>query len=359
MISLFQGATADHVWQQVAQAFRQSEGVATQNGRGGPTREILHAAISIEDPRQRWAVSRLPALNPALALAEVVWIMTGRRDRAFLEFWSKEYRKYAGDGPELHGAYGHRIRRHLSIDQLNRAFQVLSSNPDSRQVVLQIWDSEVDMPNPDGTTVNDDIPCNVVSLPKVRDGKLEWLQVIRSNDVFRGLPYNLVQFTSLQEILAGWLNIECGTYNQVSDSLHVYERNAKSVLASEPQPDVALNADRLALPRDESEGIFKELEGRIEQLIDPDLGPDELKKLASWESVPQAYQNIMTLLAAEAFRRKGDTDSAVEAMTSCTNPAYQQLWVRWLARTSGRKHALESSSGVGVGLGSSWGETVG
>ena len=144
MISLFQGATADHVWQQVAQAFRQSEGVATQNGRGGPTREILHAAISIEDPRQRWAVSRLPALNPALALAEVVWIMTGRRDRAFLEFWSKEYRKYAGDGPELHGAYGHRIRRHLSIDQLNRAFQVLSSNPDSRQVVLQIWDSEVD-----------------------------------------------------------------------------------------------------------------------------------------------------------------------------------------------------------------------
>ena len=129
MISLFQGASADDVWQQVAQAFRQSDGVATQNGRGGPTRELLHAAISVEDPRQRWAVSRRPALNPALALAEVVWIMTGRRDLAFLEFWSKEYRKFAGDGPELHGAYGYRIRRHLSIDQLDRAFRVLSSEP--------------------------------------------------------------------------------------------------------------------------------------------------------------------------------------------------------------------------------------
>ena len=73
MISLFQGASADDVWQQVAQAFRQSDGVATQNGRGGLTREILHAAISVEDTRQRWAVSRRPALNPALALAEVVW----------------------------------------------------------------------------------------------------------------------------------------------------------------------------------------------------------------------------------------------------------------------------------------------
>ncbi len=352
MIPIFQGATADDVWQQVAQAVRQSDGVAAQNGRGGSTREILHAAISIEDPRQRWVVSRWPALNPALALAEVVWIMTGRSDLAFLEFWSKEYRKFAGDGPELHGAYGYRIRRHLSIDQLDRAYRVLLSNPDSRQAVLQIWDSEVDMPNPDGTPVNDDIPCNVVALPKVRDGKLEWLQVIRSNDVFRGLPYNLVQFTSLQEILAGWLNIECGTYNQVSDSLHVYERNAKSVLASEPQPDVALNADSLALPKDESERLFKELEGRIEPLMDPDLGPAELKRLASWESAPQAYQNIMTVLAAEAFRRKGDADSAVEAMSSCTNPAYQQLWARWLARTSGRKHAPESSSGVGVGLGS-------
>ena len=72
MISLFQGATADDVWREVAQAFRRSDGVTTQDSRGGPTREILHAAISIEDPRQRWAVSRRPALNPALALAEVV-----------------------------------------------------------------------------------------------------------------------------------------------------------------------------------------------------------------------------------------------------------------------------------------------
>ena len=208
------------------------------------------------------------------------------------------------------------------------------------------------MPNPDGTPVNDDIPCNVLSLPKTRDGRLEWLQVIRSNDVFRGLPYNLVQFTSLQEILAGWLNIECGTYNQVSDSLHVYERNAESVLASYTLPDVAFNTDNLALPKDESDRIFRELEGRIEQLIDPDLRPGELKRLASWESAPQAYQNIMTVLAAETFRRQGATESAIEAMSSCTNPAYQKLWAQWLVRTSGRNDAVKSSSGVRVGLGS-------
>ena len=350
MITLFQGATADEVWQQAAQAFRRSDGVTSQDGRGGPTREILHAAVSIADPRQRWAVSRQPALNPALALAEVVGIMAGRNDLAFLEFWSREYRKYAGDGPELHGAYGYRMRHHLSIDQLDRAFRALSSNPDTRQVVLQIWDSEVDMPNPDGTPVDDDIPCNVVSMPKVRDGRLEWLQVIRSNDVFRGLPYNLVQFTSLQEILAGWLNVECGTYNQLSDSLHIYDGDTADVLASDPLPDVALNTDSLALPRDESDQVFKELEGRIEKLIDPDLASGALEGLASWDSAPEAYRNIMAVLVAETFRRQGDADSAVEVMSCCTNPAYQQLWTRWLARTSRKKHGAGSPSGIGVGL---------
>ena len=96
--------------------------------------------------------------------------------------------------------------------------------------------------------------------------------------------------------------------------------------------------------------IFRELEGRIEQLIDADLRPGELKRLASWESAPQAYQNIMTVLAAETFRREGDTDSAIEAMSSCTNPAYQQLWAQWLERTFGRNDAVKSSSSVGVGL---------
>lgn len=350
MITLLQGATADEVWQQAAQAFRRSDGVAIQDSRGGITREILHVAVTIADPRQRWAVSRQPALNPALALAEVVWIMTGRNDLAFLEFWSREYRKYAGDGSGLHGAYGYRIRRHLSIDQLDRAFRALSNNPDTRQVVLQIWDSEVDMPNPDGTPVDDDIPCNVVSIPKVRDGRLEWLQVIRSNDVFRGLPYNLVQFTSLQEILAGWLNVECGTYNQLSDSLHVYEGDAADVLASDPLPDVALNTDSLALPRDESDRVFKELEGRIDRLSDPGLTSGALRGLASWDSAPEAYRNIMTVLAAETFRRRGDANSAVEVMSSCTNRAYRQLWTRWLERTSRRKHGAGSPSGVGVGL---------
>jgi thymidylate synthase len=332
MIRVFEGPTADCVWQQLAQAFQQPTGVRTQASRDGPTKEILHVAISITEPKQRWVVSRKPPLNVAFVLAEVVWMMTGRRDLAFLQYWNSKLPKFVGPGPYLHGAYGYRLRHHLGTDQLVRAYEALSHKPDTRQVVLQIWDSSSDLPRTDGAPVDPDIPCNVLSLLKVRDGKLEWLQIIRSNDLFLGAPHNFAQFTCLQEIMAGWLGIECGSYDQISDSLHLYIRDEKNVLASSALAYVAPNADSLALPREESEIAFAELERRIEQMIVPELEPGQLERISHWRAAPQAYRNMLAVLVAEAARRRGWTEEVMGAMSTCTNPAFRELWARWLQR---------------------------
>lgn len=335
MIPTYQGHSADNVWLQAAEAFRRSEGVRSQDSRRGPTSEILHVGFSVTDPRQRWVVSREPPLNLAFALAEVVWIITGRRDLAFLDYWNRRYRDFVGPGPQLHGAYGYRIRRHLGVDQLERAYRALDRNSDTRQVVIQIWDSPSDLPAPDGTPADRDIPCNVAAMPKLRDGKLEWLQVIRSNDMMLGVPHNFVQFTSMQEIMAGWLGVECGSYSQISDSLHVYDSDWDDVMRSTPLPSVAPNDDSLALPRRESDRVFRELELRVEKMIDPATQPDALEALASWEGAPQTYRNIAAVLTAEALRRRGLTDAAGRTMSRCTNPAYLQLWSRWCAARPG------------------------
>lgn len=334
MIRVFQGPTADHVWQQLAQAFRQLEGVHAQPGRGGPTKEILHAAITIADPMQRWVVSREPPLNVPFALAELVWNMTGRRDLAFLEFWNSKLPEFVGSGPDLHGAYGYRLRHHVGLDQLVRACEALSHNPNTRQVVLQIWDSSIDLPQSDGEPVDPDIPCNVISLPKIRGGKLQWLQIIRSNDLFLGVPHDFVQFTCLQEIMAGWLGVECGSYNQISDSLHLYTRDEENVMDSMPLERVAANTDSLALPQKDSELAFRELEHRIERMIAPGLEQGDLERLSRWDAAPQPYRNILAVLVAEAARRHGQMETASGAMSSCTNPVYQELWTRWLTRVS-------------------------
>jgi thymidylate synthase len=331
MIKFFSGKTADDVWRRLAVTFSDGDQAPAQTSRAGPTREILHAVVSVEDPRQRWVTSRRPPINPAFAIAEVVWIVTGRRDAQFLTFFNRQYVKHAGPGPIYHGAYGWRLRHQFGQDQLARAYSVLSSCPDSRQVVLQIWDTALDMPEEDGRARAQDIPCNVIAMLKVREKALEWTQVLRSNDVFKGVPYNFVQFTSLQEIMAGWLGLRVGSYNHLSDSLHLYDEDRPNLMPMAPVRD-AVNTDDIALPRDESEPAFAELASRIERLIQPDLTSNALSTLSRWPRGDTAFQNMLRLLSAEAARRKGWSDLAQGIMADCTNPAFVNLWDGWMRR---------------------------
>jgi len=80
MFRVLEANTADELWLKAAEWFLPG-GVAThQASRCGDTAEVLHAALSLVDPRQRWIASRAPAINPAFALAEVIWIVNGRND---------------------------------------------------------------------------------------------------------------------------------------------------------------------------------------------------------------------------------------------------------------------------------------
>jgi len=270
-------------------------------------------------------------LSPAFAIVEMLWILNGRKDSAFINPWNPIYQKFAGKGDEYHGAYGFRLRHHFGIDQIERAYEVLLNNPEGRQVVLQIWDPNADLPAISGNPVAEDIPCNICSLVKVRNNKLEWFQVLRSNDLFRGMPYNFIQFTFLQEILAGWLGVEPGSYHHLSDSLHVYEKDREKILMSEPL-NSDLNTDSLCLPKSDSERILGELDRRIEAMSSTNITDKELIHLTKFEGCPAAFQNLLLLVGADGARRKFSLSLAQELMSLCTNPALQQLWVRWVAR---------------------------
>jgi thymidylate synthase len=335
LFRVFEGRSADDAWQEVVSAFRNGDGVSVQASRNGPTREILHVAISVSDPRQRWVVSRNPPMNIAFALAEIVWIMAGRNDSVFLNYFNRGLPKYCGNGPTYHGAYGHRLRKRLKVDQLARAYQALNKNPDSRQVVLQFWDGTVDLPKEDGQPSSEDIPCNVVAMLKVRDDALEWTQIIRSNDVFLGLPYNFVQFTTMQEILAGWLGLSPGTYNQVSDSLHIYEQDLNQMESAQPAP-MNENTDLFALSKNEFDLVFGELERQSNAVIDQTISIETLVEQIKKCSLPAAYRNVLCVLFAEGARKRKHEDRIHEIMAYCTNPGYSHLYDRWLSRFRGK-----------------------
>lgn len=331
MIHLFEGDTADSVWRTAFSSLRDVGQV--QIGRGGETRELLHTVFGIHDPRQRWTVGRLPAVNPAFAIAEVVWIICGRNDAEFLNYWNRQLPKYAGDSSVYHGAYGFRLRQHLGIDQLERAYLALKHNSMSRQVVLQIWDGRVDFPDEAGQGVNQDIPCNVMSILKIRREQLEWMQINRSNDIFLGVPHNFVQFTTLQEVVAGWLGVPVGTYTHLSDSLHLYIESENNVTVdynvnAYPNPDI-LSLDKL-----ESDRVFSVFAGHIEHLISDACTESSIEQISQEPSFNSAYRNLLLIMCAEAARRRGWQGLSQTIITNCTNPLLRQLWVRWIERTN-------------------------
>jgi thymidylate synthase len=199
------------------------------------------------------------------------------------------------------------------------------------QIVLQIWDSRADAPDPLGCPSAEDIPCNVVAFLKVRDGRLEWTQIMRSNDLFRGLPHNIIQFTSLQEVFAGWLGLEPGTYNHFSDSLHLYARDGSVTELVRPT-DVPDNVDSLALAKSESDQVFSDLSKFGDLLINESNGPAAIHDALSHLEIPEAYVNLAKILTAEALRRRKQFDLARETAAACPNRCLRFMFERWLER---------------------------
>lgn len=327
----FSGTTANEAWLAAARKFREPGAARLQASRAGDTLELLHVSFDIADSRQRWVTSRFPAMNPAFALAEVVWILSGSNDAEFVNTWNPALPRFCGPGPTYHGAYGYRLRQHRGLDQLQRAYEAFTANPETRQVVLQIWDSAVDLPNKDGRPVDPDIPCNVASLLKVRDGRLEWMQVMRSNDFALGAPHNFVQFTSIQEVLSGWIGVTPGRYTHVADSLQVYIKDEADLLRIEGH-EAPPNTDRLAFPKTEFDRVFTETHNRARAMIVA-CSASELHGLTQGPSLPEGYANILRVMAADLARRRGWLDLASEMRHVCSNPALVMALDRWFART--------------------------
>ena len=324
----FCAPTADMAWREAARAVMAKRG-HMQSGRGGDAAEVLHATFRISDPRQRWVLSRRPAINPAFAIAEAFWILGGRDDAQFVNFWNPALPRYAGDGATYHGAYGKRLRNTFGFDQIERAIDALSGAPSSRQVVLQIWDPRTDAPHADGSPASLDIPCNICSILKIRNGRLEWLQIMRSNDIFRGTPYNIVQFTIIQEYIAGCIGVELGEFILISDSLHAYEADLDK-FSIEPSAPMLSNCT-IALDRDRATEALRECGTALDALAAPDLSHPEFQEIVRASQVPNGHADLLRIAAADSARRRGWASAAFEVAGTCTDPLLRKAWMQWAA----------------------------
>lgn len=208
--------------------------------RGKKTKELHPTTASILNPRSRIVTSHGRVINLPFALVEVLQILGGDNDAQMLSFYNSSIIRVQGDGPRgtpnwelgvsrFNAGYGERLRAYFvgtnvsrfgpRIDQLEHVIETLKRDPDSRQASIVL-----SHPGDDNyTAVTNDRACNVYAHAMIRDGKLDWMQVIRSNDAIWGIPYNMIQWSSVMEWVARSLKVPLGNMFIVQDSFHVYE----------------------------------------------------------------------------------------------------------------------------------------
>lgn len=325
MFNCIQGETANEIWVKSYDAVMQSLIV---DSRVGCAREVLHAALSINDPIQRWISRKTPPVSISYALAELIWMMSGSNDATIINYWNPNLHKYAGGYSNYPGAYGERIKYRYGINQLEMVFDTLKFHPESRQAVILIWDPRTDLPNINGEPNNEDIPCNICSMIKVRNNKLEWTQIMRSNDLILGFPYDIVLFTSLQEIVSSWLDVEVGTYNHISDSLHIYNNIVDKI---EIVANDVYNTDSLSVKHDDFQKVINIIYNNMKHISkESELSCEELYNISNVDTGYESYNNILKILCAYAANKKRATSIRDTIVTSCTNTAFTEMWKSWL-----------------------------
>lgn len=216
----FTGHNANHAYYAAVKATMHSgnDMKFSNNVDSGLVRELRPTLISFPMHLYRFIDLR-DDFNLAFAYAEVLTILAGFNDDTILKHYNKNISTYANDDGIFNAPYGERIRRDWG-DQLKIAVNKLKENDKTRQAVIQIWH-----PVKDNQSGFRDYACNNVSYLLIRNSTLEWTQVMRSNDLIWGLPYNVVQFGSLMQIAASILGLDCGMYRHFCNSSHIYDKH--------------------------------------------------------------------------------------------------------------------------------------
>jgi thymidylate synthase len=173
---------------------------------------------------QRLPVCGSRKLFPRTAAAEVAWFVKGERSVAWLATYAAIWKKFVeDDGDTILAAYGYRWRRHFGRDQLAGAVQALRDDPTNRRVYVSAWD-----PAGDGLTEKGqrNVPCPVGFTLSVVDGLLHSAMLLRSSDVFVGLPYDVMGHAMLMAVCAASIGLRgLGTMHVTMAHPHLYAKH--------------------------------------------------------------------------------------------------------------------------------------
>ena len=201
--------------------------------RGMEVREVLNGGYVVQMPAYLDLTAR--KVNVPFMFAEAAWIISGSNRLEDITPYMKVYSNFSDDNVFLRGAYGPKV-----VDQLGYVVDAIEKDNDTRQAVLTIWRER--------PGVSKDIPCTVAMQFLLRDGRLNMVTTMRSQDIVLGFTYDVFTFSMVAKAVQLLLHergveVELGVLFVNAGSMHIYERHYEEgenwVNQTETDPDIA------------------------------------------------------------------------------------------------------------------------
>ncbi len=190
-----------------------------QPSRLGPTLDVGPVALTIAPGPVKLLTNPGRAVNPALAIVEACWMLSGGSSVEPLAALAPAFLAFSDDGALLAGAYGERLRHRFGFDQLAAVTDHLRGDPDSRRAFALIAEPG------DSRSRSRDVPCNIALMFRITHGRVNMTVVNRSNDVIFGVPYDLFSLSLIHFAVCRSLGREMGDHLHISNSMHIYRVN--------------------------------------------------------------------------------------------------------------------------------------
>ena len=159
---------------------------------------------------------------------ELLWFLKGETNIAYLkEHGVSIWNEWADDNGELGPVYGKQWRSWegkdgVVIDQITDLIKQITSNPDSRRLIVSAW-NVADLPKMAL------MPCHNMFQFYVAEGKLSCQLYQRSADVFLGVPFNIASYALLTMMIAQVCDLEPGDFVHTFGDVHIYSNHMDQV----------------------------------------------------------------------------------------------------------------------------------
>jgi thymidylate synthase len=178
---------------------------------------------------------------------ELLWFLKGDTNVKYLQdnkvrIWNE----WADENGDLGPVYGKQWVSWQTIDgrtinQIERAVEMLKTNPDSRRIMVSAWNvgelEEMAL-----------MPCHALFQFYVADGRLSCQLYQRSADVFLGVPFNIASYSLLTMMMAQVTGLKPGEFVHTFGDVHIYSNHMEQVRlqlsrAPRPLPTMKINPE--------------------------------------------------------------------------------------------------------------------